>query len=234
MLYLIGGVGRSGKSLLTRKLSLRLQISYFGLDTLMMGIHHGHPDWGIGPDIADEIVADWMWLIVKGMAINLMEVEAGYILESAYLLPKHLSQMSTEFGKSVRGLFVGYAATTIRTKQEHIKLGAELPNDWMNGMADEAVQRYADRGIQRSIQAKAQCAEMGVRYLQTARHRAGVIAQFLDGRLDRPTCLRQHRPRAINDMRHRSGAHPCAPGDIQNRDHQLNAYVAYVWSFITG
>ena len=169
MLYLIGGVGRSGKSVLARKLAERLHISYFGLDVLMMGMHHGNPDFGIGPDVEDEVVANKMWPIVEGMVINLLEVEDQYILEGAYLMPKHLGQISTEFGAGVRCLYLGYAETSAKTKRDQIELGAGQPNDWMNGLADDVVLGYAERSIKRSVQAKAQCRELGVHFLDTGK-----------------------------------------------------------------
>ena len=68
----------------------------------MMGVHHGYPEWGIGPKTPDEKVSEWMWPIIKGMVIDLLEIEHNYILEGTYLLPNNLNQLSSEFSKSVR------------------------------------------------------------------------------------------------------------------------------------
>jgi len=110
-----------------------------------------------------------MWPIIKGMVIDLLEIEHNYILEGTYLLPNNLNQLSSEFSKSVRSLYIGYAEITVADKQEQIKNGAGMQNDWMNGMASDDVKNYVERGIQQSKWAKAQCSELGVKYLDTGR-----------------------------------------------------------------
>ena len=179
MLYLIGGASRSGKSTVARELLKRNSILYFALDVLMMGLHVGYPQLGIGPDIADPVVTRRLWPVVRGFALNLLDTEAAYAIEGVFLRPQHMAELEQSHPATVRGVFIGYSSISPATKLRHIRAASHLPNDWLSTQRDAYILALVYRNIRRSRNARILCARLGVKYVDTSRGFAARIEQAL-------------------------------------------------------
>ena len=180
MIYLIGGASRSGKSIVARELLKRNGIPYFSMDVLMMGLHVGYPQLGIGPDVSDPVVTRRLWPIVHGLALNLLETEAAYAIEGVYLSPQHIATLEKSHPAQVRGVFIGYSTISPTTKLLHIRAASHLPNDWLSAQPDAEILALVQRNIRRSRTARTACARLGIKYVDTSRDFAGRIESAIE------------------------------------------------------
>lgn len=105
MIVLIGGVGHTGKTLLSQRLLEQYRIPSTSLDHLKMGLAGGFPGCGFGPEDS------WKWIgeRMAGMVENMLRVcrENGQsiLLEGCYLMPE---QAKKEMEKGAAAVFLAF------------------------------------------------------------------------------------------------------------------------------
>lgn len=106
MIVLIGGVGHTGKTLLSQRILEQYRIPCTSLDHLKMGLAGGFPGCGFGPEDS------WKWIgeRMEGMVGTMLRVcrENGQsiLLEGCYLMPE---QVKKEMEKGAAAVFLAFA-----------------------------------------------------------------------------------------------------------------------------
>ena len=176
MLYLVGGVSRSGKSQLAERMRERHGVSWFPLDALKMGLFRGAPDLGIHPEHEDLATADRMWPIVRGLIENLIFDGRPYLVEGVNLRPDTVAAFIAETREPVAACFLGYPEMDAATKAHLVARHAGLPNDWLNGMGPAYVADYLEGCRRASGRLRDDCARLSLAFFDTGADFEGELA----------------------------------------------------------
>jgi 2-phosphoglycerate kinase len=165
MIYLIGGIARSGKSKLRKILLTKYNISGIGTDAIRYMLMKTNPTLGLNtqntPDINGPIIWPYIDSLIEEYSINTIE---NYVIEGDVLLPEFLKMYIKN--SKVKAYFIGFADTTYLQKAKDIVDNRD-EDDWT---ADYDVENLAKWGIEQSIKYKAQCEMYGVKYYDTGRN----------------------------------------------------------------
>ena len=170
MIYIIGGVTRSGKSVLTRQLSKKYGVSYFNLDHLMMGMLESHIDLGINGHTHDRIKSEKLWQVVKPMLKSMIEDEDDYIVDGVLIFPNQFLEMQKLYPDQLKSCWIGYADVNPKNKFDEIRNNhsLELLGDWLKDQDDEMVKEIVEYGIGLSQEVKQECLENQLPYVEVS------------------------------------------------------------------
>lgn len=168
MLIIIGGPGRTGKGILSRRLLAELHQPYLSLDVVKMGLVNGIPEYGVDPEESTSAVAEKLWPLVRAMAVNMLETDVHYIIEGE-ILPHHVVELSERFPGQVRACFLGYADITPEQKLREMREFAGNPNDWTVDSSDEYVLDVIYEFIAFSRSLREECVRLSIPYFDTSR-----------------------------------------------------------------
>jgi hypothetical protein len=167
VLYLIGGVARSGKSSLAEQIRIRRGVAWFPLDALKMGLFLGAPQLGVHPEHDDLETADRMWPIVRGLIENLQFDGRPYVVEGVNLRPETVAEFIAETDEPVAACFLGYPSITVGEKERDVARYTGAPNDWLNRMTPDYQRSYLDRCVRASAALRECCARLGFAFFDT-------------------------------------------------------------------
>jgi hypothetical protein len=176
MLYLVGGVSRSGKSQLAERVRARLGASWFPLDALKMGLYLGAPSLGVHPDTEDMITADAMWPIVKGLVENLMFHGRPSVVEGVNLRPSTVAGFVAENPDEIRAVFLGYPDLTAAAKAAFVANYANQPKDWLSNKGAAYILPYLETCVSNSRTLRDECAALGLPFFDTGANFEGGLA----------------------------------------------------------
>jgi hypothetical protein len=168
MLYIIGGVSRSGKSIIARRLLSDRGVSYFSLDILMMGFANGFPEFGVHPEDSSIQISNRLWPIVKSMAINIIETSLDYTLEGDFIMPQQVVELKNKYSMDIRACFLGYSNINCENKLIDIRQSKGLPNDWINEWLDDRILDYINRMKISSRELEQQCEQLQLKYFDSS------------------------------------------------------------------
>jgi 2-phosphoglycerate kinase len=109
MIILIGGTGSVGKTKLAYELMTMLQIPYFSLDILMMGIYRSNPECGYTPMDENTKIAGKIWPITREMIKTNIENGTSGIYEGFQLLPGVANDFSLEYKNQIISYFIAFS-----------------------------------------------------------------------------------------------------------------------------
>ncbi len=133
MIYLIGGIAKSGKSYVARRMTLQTGIPHFSTDYLMMSLFRGNPGLGIDPEASDAVVSKALEPYLEGMVRAMAENGIQYILEGVHLTPDAATRWEARFPGRIRSVFLGYRTVSPADKWRELQLHAkDVENDWFS------------------------------------------------------------------------------------------------------
>ena len=159
MLYIVGGVARSGKSIIARQMLAEAGVPYFSLDFLMMGLARGIPEAKVDPEAPSHEVAIRMWPVVRALSVNILETGVDYLIEGDSVLPAHIQELAAAFPNQLRPCFIGYPTAEPLPKIEAIRSHSALPNDWLSAYPPEQILEFIKSMITFSRSLQEQCQE---------------------------------------------------------------------------
>jgi putative acetyltransferase len=113
--FLIGGVGGTGKTLLASKLMRVLHIPYVSIDHLMMGMVRSDPDCHFSPLDSGETIGRHMWPFLKAVIQTNIENNHSIILEGFQLQPEWVTDFTEEYQKHIIPVFIGFSEQYLRS-----------------------------------------------------------------------------------------------------------------------
>lgn len=186
MLYLVGGVSRSGKTRIARKILADRQVPYLSLDWLMMGFNDGIPEYGIHHLLWPDDIARKMSPFLQGMIDCMLADVTDYVIEGEAMLPEFVAGLIAKHPDKVRAAFLGYTEIDLDDKVSLIKRYSDGDNDWLAGKSDEYIRDHVGNMIGYSRMIKEECEKHGVPYFDTSgdfRAATEAATDFLVGRV---------------------------------------------------
>lgn len=180
MLYLVGGVARTGKSTIAQRFLAQTGTPYFVLDYLMMGCAGGAPSLGIDPNEGDLQTAAKLTPIIKAMATAMLENGETYLLEGVQLLPQVVVELSRQFPGQVCAAFVGYAEIEPLTKFQQLRHFDGGNNDWLRHESDEELLATVARLKAMSQWVRTECENYGLPYFDTSTNFTATLDRIVD------------------------------------------------------
>lgn len=197
MLYIIGGVTRSGKSYLTRSLVKKYsnpnhQISFFNLDHIMMGLIKGVKDFGCEGETHDREKAKHMWPVVREIIEGIIRDDGitdqseiqkptpnpvDYIIEGVIITPAQCAQIRDKFPDHIKACWIGYPTANRDKKYKAIHANKDLPGDWLSHEDDERIYGVIDYGIQFSKELQQECAEHDIPFFDNSHDFEGTLME---------------------------------------------------------
>lgn len=114
MVILIGGNGRTGKTLMAQKLMETYAIPYMSVDHIKMGLYRGLGDEKYNPVQNHKILANTLWPVIKGIIMTAIENNQNIILEGCYILPNLIKDFEEEYLKYITSVFIGFSKDYIQ------------------------------------------------------------------------------------------------------------------------
>jgi predicted kinase len=179
MIFLVGGVARSGKSTLAERLRRRRGVPWFPLDALKMGLFLGAPVLAVHPDDPDLETADRMWPVVQPMIENLVFAGRDYLFEGVNLRPETVVAFARDCEVEVRICFLGYPDLTAAAKAALVAAHPNEPNDWLSRRGADYILPYLEGCIRRSRVLRATCEGLGVPFFDTGADFEGGVERAL-------------------------------------------------------
>lgn len=173
MVYLIGGVARSGKSKLRKLLLDRYKLSGIGTDAIRYMLMKSNPNLGLSYDNTPDINGPIMWPYIGSLIDEYLNNSSeDYVIEGDVLLPDFLKKYVNN--TSVRACFIGFSNTTPTQKATDIRSNADQ-DDWTNEYDQNGLENLAKWGIEQSIKYKLQCNNYGISYFDTGSNFESVL-----------------------------------------------------------
>ena len=168
MLYIVGGVARSGKSIVSRQMLAKAGVPYFSLDFLMVGLAFGLPEAKVDPEAPSYEIARRMWPIVRAICVNILEIGLDYLIEGDSVFPAPAMELASSFPGQVRSCFIGYPNVQAAAKVKAMHAHSALPNDWISIYPPEVVLAFIQSMILLSKDFQAQCHEAGIPFFDVS------------------------------------------------------------------
>lgn len=170
-IYLIGGVPRSGKSLLSQRLYKDNGIQYISTDTIrfMLQKKYTLEEFSIKPkdnETKEEARTEYMWIYLKSFILTQKRfTETGYCIEGVHLTPTNLAQFKNQ--KDISMIFLGYADADPNEKLDYIRKHMS-PHDWLADRSDKYVLSVIEHLIEVSKKFRDDCERLGLKYIETS------------------------------------------------------------------
>ena len=153
MIYLIGGVSKSGKTYISRKVMEELNIPFFSTDFLLwsLGGENGIFSYYDSTEIVSPILEEYILKIISFLNEN----NQDYVIEGTHITSSLYNKVKTLYSDNVKVIFLGYTNTTSKSKyDEIIKYEDENSNKWYKHISIKEFISFLDKQIEESKQLK--------------------------------------------------------------------------------
>jgi 2-phosphoglycerate kinase len=165
MIYLIGGIVKSGKTFLAKQILKEKGIAYFETDYLMMGLHQD-PHFGLDCMMGDDLVSSLLYPILKKMITAMVENKETYLLEGVHLTPSLIQELSRAFPGKIKGIILGYLSVDLDQKiQEILSNDDQIGNNWYQEYTHEEFYQELTKQRTRNILLKKEALQLQVPYV---------------------------------------------------------------------
>ena len=176
----IGGVSRSGKSLLAHQVVKKIGIPYLSLDILKMALHREGRLLDIDPNEPLNVTARKLWPLVRAMAENAAETDVPYLFEGE-VTPGHVADFRDSHADiEVRAVFLGYPNTSVDQKMAALTAHAHHPNDWIAHHNEDWQRHFIRERIDDSVQLANDCADQEIPFVDTSEGFTAQLHRALD------------------------------------------------------
>ncbi len=174
--FIICGTSRSGKSLLSKRISSKLDLSWIIGDALVSSMEDAFPDLGVSHHGDLQDIGNKFEEFIKYLLWNYAYEGTSYVFDSTHLYPAHIAKIRSKIG-IVPTIFLGYADANVEQKLREIRQFDPAENWWTRERSDEELISHIQNQIEKSRQIKAQCLEFDMPYIETSQDFISSIAK---------------------------------------------------------
>lgn len=169
MLYIIGGVSRSGKSLLAHKILKEKLIPFFPLDGLVGMLAYSAPEHGVKHqnDFVDK--SEKTWKFSKELFKYLFKTQENYLVEGDCVLPKQIAEIQVKYSEHIRCCFMGYPSLSAKEKLDLVRTFHLGEKDWTNKHDDKAMLEMLESMVVYSKYLQEECEKYNIPFFDVSK-----------------------------------------------------------------
>lgn len=172
--WLITGVPRAGKSILSSRLSCETGVSHIHIDSLVDAFETVFPETGISHDGASHAqLARALEPFLYSWLERLCHYEINFVADSYHVIIEDAVALRDRLG--IELVYVGYPNTEPAEKLALVRSNS-TPSDWTRNQSDEYLLDFLGRCRERSSAMLDVCAKHGVKYVNTSGDFGAAIA----------------------------------------------------------
>lgn len=168
MLYIIGGVARSGKSLLAKRILKEKQVPFFPLDGLVGMLQNSAPEHGVRHHIPFIEKIENTGKFGKPLFKYLLKTQESYTVEGDCIDPKDIAEIQEKYGEYIKCCFMGYCLLSAKEKLDLIRTFNMGEKDWTNKHEDEEMLEMLQRMIDHSVYLKSECEKYNIPFFDVS------------------------------------------------------------------
>jgi len=152
MIYLIGGISKSGKSYIAKRIMDESKIPFFSTDFLLWSLGSDKNDDGLfnyySPDKeVSPILEPYLLKIIYFLFKN----ENDYVIEGTHITPSLYNKLKEIYKENVNAVFLGYPDTLSIDKYNEVMSFEELTsNKWYKFLKKEEFLKFLDEKVEES------------------------------------------------------------------------------------
>ena len=167
MLYLIGGVAKSGKTYAAREITRETSIPIFSTDFLNYALSD-QGEWK--HDDKDEIVSIHLAPYILRIVDFCINYEGSYVIEGTHITPKLVLEINKKYPGKVKSCFLGYASSNVDDKYDmimsHLDEDDAFDSKWFKELTQEEFKSILKEKILESKKLKIECEQSGLKYFE--------------------------------------------------------------------
>lgn len=177
MLYLIGGIPRSGKSRLKDLFLKKYNIPGISTDHLREALISAYPQLGIKKEAVDTEKDPILWPYFEKLINIFISRDIDFVLEGVNFPPSKLVKYRDT--PNVKVCFIGYGKIDIKTKFEEMRKFSHK-REWTHKVSDERLIKLINYNKKRSIQIEEECKKYNLKYFDNSFEDKYSLEKILD------------------------------------------------------
>ena len=167
MIYIITGVAKVGKTLISEKIKERFNKSIFSTDYIMMMLHYGNEDLDLDIHASDSTVASKLEPYVYGLIQTMVQNDNEYVIEGVHFNTDFSRRLKDEFGDKIRITYLGYKDVSVEDKVDEIyRFKNTMDNPWIFTLPGVKVEETVEYLINESERIYQECLDRDLEYYE--------------------------------------------------------------------
>jgi hypothetical protein len=167
MIYILTGIAKSGKSIVSKSILKNHQIPVISTDQIMMMVHYGHPELKLDINASDDTVSQTLEPYLYGLIKSLSSSKKDTLIEGVHFRASFVKRLQDEFPHMIHALYLGYKDMNPEMKAKELDLHRHLTdNCWYCDMNEKALLKLAIYMIKESQRIFDECQQHGQRYVE--------------------------------------------------------------------
>lgn len=167
MIYILTGVAKSGKSLVTKHIIKHQHIPVIQTDHIMMMLHKANPSLGLNIDASDSSVARFLEPYLDALIETMIENKRDYVIEGVHFLTSFSHRLLKRYPKDVNVLYLLYAKMDpIKKAHELLEHAHEMENPWFLSMKGDAYHHLVRYLVDESKRLEQECIALDLPYIE--------------------------------------------------------------------
>ena len=166
MIYVLSGIAKAGKTLISNEVRNRYNLSVFSTDYIMMMLYRGNKDLNVDIHASDSSVARKIEPYLYGMIETMIENNADYFIEGVHFNTDFSKRLLDKFKDKIRILYIGYKDISVEDKTKELyKYKNQMDNPWLFDHNGEKVEDIVAYMISESNRVYNECKTLGLEYI---------------------------------------------------------------------
>ena len=166
MIYILSGIAKAGKTLLSAEILEKHKISHFSTDYIMMMLARGNSKLSIDVNASDSTVAKSIEPYVYGMIKTMIENKDTYLIEGVHFTTDFSRKLLDEFKDDIRIIYLGYKDISKEDKIKEVKKYKHLMNNpWLFDFPLMPLEEIIEYMIGESKRIYDECQEHNLEYI---------------------------------------------------------------------
>lgn len=137
MIYILAGMAKSGKSLVSKTILKTKQIQVISTDWIMMMLFHGNKDLNLDINRSDISVSRQLEPYIEGLIESLSVSKKDFLIEGVHIQPEFGKKLSERFPNKLRAVYLGYKDLDPKVKASELRAHVEsIDNPWYRHMGE--------------------------------------------------------------------------------------------------
>jgi len=164
MLYILGGVSRSGKTTIARRLVVEKAIPFFCTDYLVTALQEGAPVLDVRHGQEFRLKAEKLWPVLKPLMEHQINKNRSYLIEGDGILPYYVSELICSNPHDIKACFIGFPEAKPQVKfNKEREYGMNKVN-WTVSVEDKELLRKFENMIEVSKYLRTECQKYSLNY----------------------------------------------------------------------